>query len=162
MKLTFAILSVSLIVFCSNSTTCAQEAVLTTGGNATGSGGSISFSAGQAAYSSLSGVNGRVTEGVQQPYEIYVITGLDELAGIELNCRAYPNPTTRFLYLNIEQFNYRELSYRLFNVQGRLLKEDNITQAETIISMEEFVPATYFLHVYAKNEEVKTFKIIKH
>ena len=42
----------------------AQEAVLSAGGNATGNGGSVSYSIGQVAYTA-SGTNGTVTQGVQ-------------------------------------------------------------------------------------------------
>lgn len=54
----------------------AQEAIPASGGNATGSGGSVSYSVGQVEYSSNTGSGGSVAAGVQQPYEISVVTGL--------------------------------------------------------------------------------------
>ena len=51
----------------------AQESTVASGGNGTGEGGSVSYSLGQVSYSSNSGSNGSITEGVQQPYDVSVI-----------------------------------------------------------------------------------------
>lgn len=48
----------------------AQETTLTAGGEATGSGGSVSYSIGQLFYMTKTGTTGSVSEGVQQPIEI--------------------------------------------------------------------------------------------
>ena len=48
----------------------AQQAVLTSGGDATGTGGSAGYSIGQTVYSTTSGANGSVAHGVQQAFEI--------------------------------------------------------------------------------------------
>lgn len=48
----------------------AQESVNATGGNASGSGGSASYSVGQVVYTTNTGTNGTVAQGVQQPFEI--------------------------------------------------------------------------------------------
>lgn len=47
-----------------------QSTIPATGGNATGSGGSVSYTAGQATYQTSEGTTGTVAQGVQQPYEI--------------------------------------------------------------------------------------------
>ncbi len=52
----------------------AQEVIPASGGNATGSGGSVSYSAGQVFYLTHEGTTGSVNEGAQQPYEISAIT----------------------------------------------------------------------------------------
>ncbi len=52
----------------------AQTSVNATGGNASGSGGSASYSAGQVVYTTHTGANGSVAEGVQQPFETLQIT----------------------------------------------------------------------------------------
>lgn len=142
----------------------AQEAIPAAGGNATGSGGTVSYSVGQAVYSTSTGSNGSVSQGVQQPYEIIVLTGLEEANGIKLNLTAYPNPTTDFLTLKVDvstQLNINTMSYQLFDLSGKLLENKNLTSNETSIDMKNLVPATYFLKVTDKNKEVKTFKIIK-
>jgi len=139
----------------------AQTAVPATGGNASGSGGSVSYSVGQVVYTTNTGANGSVTQGVQQPFEISVITGLEEAKGISLSVSAYPNPTTDFLNLKVENYDNTNLSYQLFDISGKLLESKKITGNHTSIVMSNLVPATYFVKVTESNKEVKTFKIIK-
>jgi hypothetical protein len=62
----------------------AQEVIPAVGGNASGSGGSVSYSVGQVAYQTHTGTNGSVVEGVQQPYEISVLTAIEEAKNINL------------------------------------------------------------------------------
>ena len=80
----------------------AQQSINAAGGNATGSGGMVSYSVGQVAYKTHTGTSGSVSEGVQQPYEISVVTAIEKTKGINLSVTAYPNPTTDFLQLKIE------------------------------------------------------------
>ena len=150
----------------------AQETIPATGGNASGSGGTVSYSVGQVVYTTNSGTTGTVAQGVQQPFEISVVTGLEEAKGINLNCTAYPNPTTDYLMLKVENYDNENLSYQLFDMNGKLLETKKVTGKQTSIVMSNLVPATYFVKVYAVgrndrtgvtegNKEVKTFKIIK-
>lgn len=73
-----------------------QNAIPATGGNASGSGGSVSYSVGQVTYLINTGTSGSVAQGVQQPYEISVVTGIEEASGIELEFSVYPNPASDF------------------------------------------------------------------
>jgi len=139
----------------------AQESVNATGGNASGSGGSASYSVGQVVYTTNTGTNGSVAQGVQQPYEISVVTGIEQAKGINLVVTAYPNPTSDFITLNITEFNIPDLSYQMFDMNGKLLQSEKITVNQTSIVMSNLVPATYFVKVIQSKKEVKTFKIIK-
>jgi hypothetical protein len=139
----------------------AQESVNATGGNASGSGGSASYSVGQVVYTTNTGASGSVAQGVQQPYEISVVTGLEEAKGINLSISAYPNPTTDFLTLEVKDFKLSNLNFQLYDMQGKLLQNEMITGDQTSIIMNNLVPATYFVKVTEGNKEVKTFKIIK-
>src|SRR5665648_225468 len=78
----------------------AQQSVLTSGGNATGSSGSVSYSVGQLAWNMFLGTNGSVLQGVQQPYEISIINGIEE-NNIALNYVVYPNPTAGAVTLEV-------------------------------------------------------------
>ena len=60
----------------------AQEAIPAAGSNAIGSGGSVSYSVGQVVYTINTGTNGSVAEGVQQPYEISVVVGIEQAKDI--------------------------------------------------------------------------------
>jgi hypothetical protein len=139
----------------------AQEAIPVTGGNASGSGGSASYSVGQAVYTTNIGTNGSVAPGVQQPFEISVLTGLEEAKEISLMVSAFPNPTTDYLTLEVKEFEFSNLSFRLYDMQGNLLQSEMITGDQTRIDMFNLVPSSYFVKVINGNREVKSFKIIK-
>ena len=139
----------------------AQESVNATGGNASGSGGSISYSVGQVAYQTHTGTNGSVAQGVQQAYEISVITAIEQAKGISLSVTAYPNPTTDYLTLEVKDFEFSTLSFQLYDMNGKLLQSEKITGNQTSILTSNLLPASYFIKVIQGNKEVKTFKIIK-
>lgn len=154
-------LGVAIFLVFSYSELQAQETIPITGGNASGSGGSVSYTIGQTFYTTNTGSNGSVAEGVQQPYEISVIIGIEETNGINLSVSAYPNPTTDFLLLKVESEKFKDLSYQLFDLNAKLLESKKLVSNETSIVMSNLVPATYFLKVTEGNKEVKTFRIIK-
>lgn len=139
----------------------AQTAAPTTGGNASGSGGTVSYSVGQLVYTTNTGTNGSVAQGVQQAFEISVVTAIEQAKGINLSVSAYPNPTTDYLTLSIGEFDISNLSYQLYDMNGKLLQNEKITGNQTSIVMSNLVPASYFVKVIQGNKEVKTFKIIK-
>ena len=72
----------------------AQNTIPSSGGNASGSGGTVSYSIGQIVYTTNTGTNGTVAQGTQQPFEISVVTGIEEALNITLQCSVYPNPAT--------------------------------------------------------------------
>lgn len=142
----------------------AQIAVPVTGGNAQGIGGSVCYSIGQVIYITNIGTNGSVAHGVQQPFEISTLTGLDEAKGISLSCLIYPNPTSDVVQLKTDlskSVNTRSISYQLFDLQGKLLDSKVIEAEVTKINMGNLGAATYFLKVMKGYNEIKSFKIIK-
>ena len=136
----------------------AQVSMNAAGGNAAGDGGFVSFSVGQTAFSANVGSNGSVTQGVQQPYEISVLSVSEQAENISLS--AYPNPSTDYLYLTSSE-EISDLSYQLFDMNGRLLKSKKIVGNQSNIDMQGLVSATYFVKINQGNKTVKTFKIIK-
>ena len=154
--------AVSLIFFAlSLSTASAQESTNTAGGDASGSGGSVSYSVGQPVYQTHTGTNGSVAEGVQQAFEISVVTAIEEAKTINLLVTAYPNPTTDYLTLEVKNFKLSGLTFQLYNMNGKLLQNEKITETQTTISMRQLVPATYLVKVMQDVRDVKTFKIVK-
>jgi hypothetical protein len=139
----------------------AQEAITATGGDGSGSGGSVSYTVGQAVYSTYTGSNGSVAEGVQQPYEISVVTAVEDAKLISLEFVVYPNPASDYVILKTGSYEIENLRYYLYDLRGNLLDDDKIQSSETNISLQTYMPSTYFLKVVEKNRVLKIFKIIK-
>lgn len=142
----------------------AQESANVSGGNASGYGGSISYSVGQVVYSTNLGTTGTVAEGVQQSYEISVITGFEDIKWMNLNCSVHPNPTTDYLTLKIDvsaSIRTHNLSYQLYDMNGKLFGSGKLESSDTQIAMNKLVPETYLLEVFDQDKIIKSFKIIK-
>jgi len=139
----------------------AQQAITTAGGNTTSSAGSVSFSVGQIVCKTQNGSSGSLSQGVQQPYEISIVTGLEEAQGINLVLSAYPNPASDYVILKVENFKTENLAYQLYDISGKLIESRKIISSTETIGMENLPSAIYFLKVTNNNTEVKTFKIIK-
>jgi hypothetical protein len=154
-----AVLFSVLMIFCI--LTFAQSTIPASGGNATGAGGSVSYSVGQIVYTTNTGSGGSVAQGVQQPYEISVVTAIEQAKDITLSCLIYPNPTSSFLTLKVENYDTENLSFWLYNVSGNLLLNKKVAGTETQIPMQNLLSGTYILKVTVGGKEVKTFKIIK-
>lgn len=138
----------------------AQNAISSSGGNASGNGGSASYSIGQIVYFTNTGSNGFEIQGVQQPYEILELTGIEE-NGIALTCSVYPNPSANFLTLKIKDCGKENLTCQLLDINGKLLETKKISSDETNITICNLIPAVYLLKVVQDNKEIKTFKVIK-
>ncbi|MBN2681090.1 MAG: T9SS type A sorting domain-containing protein [Bacteroidales bacterium] len=139
----------------------AQETVNASGGDASGSGGSSSYSVGQVTYTTHVGINGSLSQGVQQPYEISVVTGQEESNGINLSVSAFPNPTSDYLILEVNDFPLSTLTFSLYDTNGKLLETKKLEGIQTKIVMSNLVPATYFVKIIEENKVAKTFKVIK-
>jgi hypothetical protein len=137
----------------------AQEIPVSAGGNASGPGGSVSYSVGQVVYSTIAGLSGSVAQGVQQAYEISVINSDPE---ISLAISVFPNPTTDFVTLKIGNFNSNILAYQLFDLNGNIIQSSKIYGPETSITMNYLLASSYLLRVTQNDKEVIVFKIIKY
>ncbi len=138
----------------------AQNNTVAAGGVATGSGGSATYSIGQIDYTTATGAGGTITQGNQQPYEIYD-AGLDNLSH-SITANVWPNPTNSGVTLSVNGVNAGDCFYTLYDVQGKQLGQQYITAENTIINMSSFASGVYMLQIINKNDNsTKTFKIVK-
>ena len=74
-----------------------------------------------------------MAQGVQQPFEISIVTGIEEAKGINLSVSAYPNPTTDYLTLSIDEFEISNLSYQLYDMNGKLYKMKKLQATKQVL-----------------------------
>ncbi len=139
-----------------------QNTVPASGGDASGSGGSVSYTIGQIFYKMNENSAGLVNEGVQLPYEISVVTAIDDARNFKLFSSVYPNPVRDILTLKIEEYEIKNLSYKLFDSGGSFLEDKKILSSETAIVMSNLASAIYFIKVTDGKKDIITFKIIKY
>jgi len=75
--------------------------------------------------------------------------------------KAYPNPTTSILNLQINGATSKQLTYSIYSVDGKLVNKQTINNDLTIISTSALANGTYILQVKDKSTLIKSFKIIK-
>jgi hypothetical protein len=139
----------------------AQSNVVATGGNAVAmDNASLSYSIGQIDYTPLNSASGSLTLGNQQPYEIFVLD--IENSNDSIKYSLFPNPTTNQIELSLFEIDFSKMKYALFDVNGKLVSENTISNETTVISMESLSASIYFLSVFDENSNIiKSFKIIK-
>lgn len=147
-------------MFC-DSILYAQDGVHSAGAQIAGSGGSVAYSVGQIICTTITGTQASVAHGVQQPFEISVITDAEDYLHPELILSIHPNPFSETLVLQTDAAPGKKYMARLCDFNGRLLFEAEINQTETILHLSTLAPAIYFLHIYASDQSLKSFKIIK-
>ena len=138
----------------------AQESIAVSGANATGSGGSSSYTVGQVFYTVNSGSGGTATQGVQQSIELNTLSN-PELTTVQLSAITYPNPASDHIILQISDPALDHLSYKLIDLNGKAIAHGSIANTDTQISMQSLALGMYILKVNQNNQELKTFKIIK-
>ena len=153
-----------ILIFCFLATGAnivwAQQGTSASGGVAIGVGGSMSYTVGQLDYVSITGSGGAVNQGVQQPYEVLIETGIGENT-VNLSASVYPNPTTGvFAFaLNAEQKLNGEIT--VTDVTGRTIYS-KITQVvpfyQTTIDLSGFAKGIYFVQ-YKTDEGIAAKKI---
>lgn len=157
LKIAYFILGLLLNV----STLQAQQGVPAAGGNATGSGGTISYSIGVVNYTPIADTSLKINQGLQHAYEIFIYKSIKENK-IGLIYSAYPNPIQDILTLKIENSNFSNTTYCITDITGKEICTQIINCAETTIPFQDFAPATYFITVKDNEKGLKTFKIIKY
>jgi len=55
----------------------------------------------------------------------------------------------------------KDLSFQLYDIQGKLLQNQKLEGSETQIDMSKYTAASYFLVVMSGNQPIKEFTIIK-
>jgi len=138
----------------------AQETVTTTGLKTEGPGGTMSYSVGQVNVAQSTGAGGSVLEGVQQPYVIDPTVGLD-ISNIDLKLATYPNPTSDQIILTAQDLNFENLSFRLHNIEGKVLLSKASIGTNNKINLQSFPANTYMLNIYMDQIIIKSFRIIK-
>jgi hypothetical protein len=149
----------ALILFiCVCGSSFAQNNTVVSGGIGTSTDGSVSYSIGQVHYIHPGGSSGNITEGLQQPIEI-LASDIKEVP-VTFSATLFPNPAGDIIFLQVESSRIRDLKYQLFDLQGKLIAEDVLTDNQTIISVKELTPMTYILKL-SNQTESKSFKLIK-
>lgn len=139
----------------------AQVSSNTSGGDAKGSEGSVSYSIGQLLYTSNTSSSGTVNHGVQQVFEIASV-GVNE-TNLNISCLVFPNPTTQTLTLQVSEYEQTTLKFSLIDIQGKLLNSGQIVAHQTHIDISTLPSGSFIIRVVNPEDKlVHSFTITKY
>ena len=138
-----------------------QSSLLSSGGNTSGSSGSVSYSFGQLVVIPSSNGNLSIAPGVQQPYEITEIVGTEEV--LHFPVKVYPNPAIESVWIEIndEHFTQGDLNLSIISADQKILYNSNIMNSKEDINMSSIKPGIYFFIIKNITGQSRTFKIVK-
>lgn len=143
-----------------STTSNAQSAVATAGGDASGSNGSVSFTVGQVDYISISNGSGVISQGVQQPYEIFQIIGVDEIKPEE-TIAVYPNPTNGLLQIRRDG-STSTTQLTIYDALGQLVESRLLNAAQSIIDLSGLSNGIYHLKFQnTSDQQAQLIQVIK-
>ena len=130
-----------------------QANITSSGGDASGLGGSASFSVGQIDYSNQTNASHNYHEGVQQPFEFFELLSIEE-SDLEINI--YPTPSSDVIHILLYE---SEVKLSLYDLNGKMLVEKSFS-SQTSISLVEYPAAEYLLQIESSGQQ-SSYKIIK-
>ncbi len=141
------------VLFCSllfgSITLYGQTSTISGGGTSKSNNGSISYSLGIVSYIQLREGSVNISQGVQHPFEIYLISK-NEFENLYF---IYPNPTNDLLYIIEKNYGGENWKYLLVDVNGKVL-EHNVSSSNKIrLSLHQYNSGVYYLHIENKNKK---------
>ena len=141
-------------------TVSAQEVISTQGDSYSNASANIDFIIGEVIIDTgTDGTDGTndLTQGFHQTNWSFV--GLEDFAR-DYEAIIFPNPTEDVL--NIRTSRFENVTYTLYDAQGKLVMQDILSTEQTPIQVSQLAPGSYFLTLNNETQNLKTFKLIKH
>jgi hypothetical protein len=139
----------------------AQSSVNSGGGGITNGTGSINYSIGQLVNNITTKSTGTIITGIQLPYEILLISGVENTF-IDLRIKTFPNPATDNLIIETDlSLLSAEMYYALIDGSGKVITYNELVNSITTILVNNLKSGVYFLQIRQGSRLIKTFKIIK-
>ena len=147
---------ITLLALSSTLATTAQEIVATQGDSYSNTSMQINFTIGEIIINTESdGVN-TLTQGFHQTNWNFV--GLENHTP-EYEATIFPNPTSDIL--NIRTSTFENLTYTLYDAQGKLILQDKLSSEQTPIKVSQLAPGNYSITLTNEIQNLKTFKLVK-
>jgi hypothetical protein len=134
----------------------AQEIVATQGDSYSSASGNIDFTIGEVIINTGTDGVTDLTQGFHQTNWNFV--------SIEDHVPSYkalifPNPTSAIL--NIRTSTFENVTYTLYDAQGKLVLQDKLSSVQTPIQVSQLAPGAYSLILNNDTQNLKTFQLIK-
>jgi len=150
-KITFVLFSLFATLSVS-----AQEVVSTQGDSYSNASGNIDFTIGELIIDTGTDGTNDITQGFHQTNWNFV--GLDD-NDPSYEATIFPNPTSELL--NIRTSTFENVTYTLYDAQGKLILQDKLSAEQTPIQVSQLAPGNYSITLTNETQNLKTFKLVK-
>jgi hypothetical protein len=117
--------------------------------------GSITYSIGELFYVEK-GSQYTLAEGIQNGI---TINPINTKSSIKVSI--YPNPTSDLVYFKVQNLNFHNYSYKIYNSYGIELLHGRIQNMNASASLSHLPPSIYLCKIYRDQFEILTYQIIK-
>lgn len=133
-----------------------QEVVSTQGETYSSPNAIIDFTVGEVVINTVSDGTNNITQGFHQSNWNFV--GLENHTP-SFEAIIFPNPTSEVL--NIRASAFENVTYTLYDAQGKLIVKDKLTAEQTLIPVSQLATGSYSITLNNPTQNLKTFKLIK-
>ena len=137
-------------------TASAQEVVSTQGDSYSTASANIDFTIGEVVINTGTDGTNDLTQGFHQTNWNFL--GVENHAP-NYEAIIFPNPTEDVL--NIRTSTFENVTYTLYDAQGKLVMQDILSAEQTPIQVSQLAPGSYSLTLNNQTQNLKTFKLIK-
>jgi hypothetical protein len=134
----------------------AQEVVSTQGDSYSNANGSIDFTIGEVVINTGTDGTNDLTQGFHQTNWNFL--GVEDFAP-NYEAIIFPNPTEDVL--NIKTSMFENVTYTLYDAQGKLVLQDILSAEQTPIQVSQLATGNYSLTLTNETQNLKTFKLVK-
>ena len=134
----------------------AQEVVSSQGETYSNANGSIDFTVGEVIINTGSNGTNDLTQGFHQTNWNFL--GVEDFAP-DIQATIFPNPTQDVL--NIKTSVFENVTYTLYDAQGKLVIQNILFAEQTPIQVSQLAPGNYSLMLKSETQIFKTFKLVK-
>ena len=138
------------------SQTLSPSVVASSGSEGTSESYHMAWTLGETVVGTLSAEDLMLSQGFHQG-ELIVTSIEVNMPGQQL--LAYPDPARDIVYLQAD--NPEGMRYMIFDMNGRLIRNEPLTGKITEVMVSDLQPSTYFIKLTEGQREVQTFKIVK-
>ena len=137
-------------------TVSAQEVVATQGESYSNASANIDFTIGEVVINTGTDGTNDITQGFHQTNWNFL--GVEDHA-LDYEATIFPNPTEDVL--NIRTSTFENVTYTLYDAQGKLVMQDILSAEQTPIQVSQLAPGSYSLTLNNETQNLKTFKLVK-
>ena len=134
----------------------AQEVISTQGDSYSSGGYTIDFTIGEPVTATVSDGTNELTQGFHQTNWNFL--GVEDHVP-NYEAVIFPNPTQEVL--NIQASAFENVTYTLYDAQGKVVMKDVLSAEQTPIQVSQLAPGSYSLRLNNNTQNLKTFKLVK-